>query len=438
MRASTIFALIIAVLVGLGAAVAVKASGLLAPREAKKESPPPQVLVAANNLFEGNYLQASDVKLRPARNGEEVKMLKDGDLLPPMTQAAVKRVAKINIMADTPIRKDMLEDMNPPPDISARLLPNTRAVNVSVLKEHCAGCLIKPGDMVDVELITSVIGPDGTTTRGCTAIIARNAWVVAKRNSLYPMPGSVSGPCPCNYTLAVNAYRAGLIEFAKDKGIIALHPLSEAEKRDYEARLRPRGDGIVTASFSIPDSPEYADEDKRVAAYVSGNYVIGEKDLARLCQLAFTPADKIPSTNRIMKISGLTYAGDHVFDPTGSPAGFVGPGVTDEALYNAATANNPGSVLPTGPRGPTPNNYIPPGLNSPTFVNPFGKLGATRRTGDFRVGSPDPVPGDGRLINANTEHVPPAGAPRVPPGVEEARQLALLMPSPTCRSCQQR
>jgi Flp pilus assembly protein CpaB len=248
MRASTIFALIIAVLVSLGAVIAVKASGILAPREQKKEAPAPVVLVAAANIFEGTFIQASDVRLRPA-SVQEQREQKDGKLLPPVTAAAVKRIAAVNIPADTPLKEDYLDPMRAE-ELGRRLLPCERAINCCVNKQYCAGGLIKVGDLVDVQLITTVEGCEGRTSsdaglgaagdaaattgstgaRNASAIIVRNARVIARRNSLYPVNTPLGPDCCINYTLAMNPYRAGLMEFVKDKGIVALLPLSEAER----------------------------------------------------------------------------------------------------------------------------------------------------------------------------------------------------------------
>lgn len=366
MRASTIFALIVAVLIGLGAAVAVKASGWLMPAEAKREAPMPQILVTATNVFEGNYVEPSDVKLRPARNPDEAQLTKEGELLPPVTQAAIKRIARMNIPADTPIRKDMLEDVSAPPDVSARLLPGTRAVNVVVAKEHSAGCLIKPGDVVDVEFITSAVGADGTGSRGCTAIIARDALVVAKRNSLYPMPGSPRGPCPCNYTLAVNPYRAGLIEFAKDKGVIALHPQSNSDHKDRQLQGRVRDDGMVTASWTVPGSTDYADEDRRVAEYVRGGYVIGEKDLERVCRLGQAPTLSPSPPPVVTKVNDSTPP-KRLDDYVAMQFTFVKPASALASGRNSANAGRqPGS--PNTVTGPGSGRAVP--AQSPSASNP--------------------------------------------------------------------
>lgn len=333
MRASTMFAMIVAILLGLGVAVAAKATGFLSRAEPKKEPPPRMVLVAARNIFDGHCLQTNDVKLRPLRPDEEAA-LKKGDLLPPMTQAAVRRFAKISIPADVAIRKEHLEDMNAPPAIKDRLHPGMRAVNVLVNKQHCAGGMINVGDWVDVQLVTTVEGADAKATSNgqkkatspitASAIIVKHVRVIAKRNSLWPVPTPLGPDCPVNFTLETNPYRAGLVEFVKDKGVLALLPISDTDKRVLEAKrneaMSNNPNGLVQVSYSQPDSAEYQDEDVRVAAYVKGEYSIGEPDLMRIFKLrppAQQPPPPPPFT--INKYVGVQPAGQHIYQ-VGNPA----------------------------------------------------------------------------------------------------------------------
>lgn len=354
MRASTMFALIVAVLVGLGAAVAAKATGLFNRAEPKKEPPPVMVLVAANNLFEGNMLQPTDVKLRPA-SYSEVEQLRRGELLPPVVQAAAKRFAKVAIPADSPIRKDSLEDLTAPSELRARLAPGTRAVNLAIPKHHASGGLINVGDWVDIQLMAAIEAPavplpggaaqaGGTTAQA--AILVRGTRVIAKRNSLWPVNTPLGPDCPVNFTLEMNPYRAALLEFAKDKGTIVLLPVSDYDKRQLEAR---RNDGMnapvtqfVATSYSIPDSNEYQDEDKRVSSFLNGNYVISEADLVRVFQLKYNPPPPPPPPEpRLEKVVGIQPAG---FYRAGSSRGIAGLNTDEIEEGNVAAAQRRGAV----------------------------------------------------------------------------------------------
>jgi Flp pilus assembly protein CpaB len=385
------FALIVAVLVGLGAAVAAKATGLFNKAEPKKEPPPILVLVAANNIFEGNMLQPTDVKLRPA-NFQEAEQLRRGELLPPVLQAAAKRFAKIAIPADSPIRKDYLEDLTAPTELRARLAPGTRAVNLAIPKPHAAGGLINVGDWVDIQLMAAIEAPavplpggaamaGGTTAQA--AIMVRGARVIAKRNSLWPVNTPLGPDCPVNFTLEMNPYRAALVEFAKDKGTIVLLPVGDADKRYLEARrndiLNAPPTQFISTSFSIPDSNEYQDEDKRVASFLNGNYVISESDLARIFQLKYTPPPPPPAPEpRLEKVVGIAPAS--YYAPR--RRGVAGMTPEDEGYEEgpvAAQGRRP--VTPTGMGGSysiggtpaTPFRFKPPAANCNTCPTKCGQ-----------------------------------------------------------------
>src|SRR3954462_14822038 len=99
MRASTLFALTAAVLIGMGVFVAMRMSGFFAPTiVAQKVTAYPTVLVAAKNIFQDTAITAGDVKVRPLR-ADEMKSYESNkyQYLPPVPNAAAWRIAKVNI-----------------------------------------------------------------------------------------------------------------------------------------------------------------------------------------------------------------------------------------------------------------------------------------------------------------------------------------------------
>jgi Flp pilus assembly protein CpaB len=323
MRASTMFALIVAVLVGLGAAVAAKATGVFNRAEPKKEPPPIMVLAAASNIFEGNMIQTADVRLRPA-SLQEVEQLRRGELLPAMPQAAAKRFAKMSIPADAAMRKDYLEDLVAPGELRTRVAPGMRAVNLAIPKHHAAGGLINVGDWVDIQLMAAIEAPavplpggaaaaGGTTAQA--AIITRAARVIAKRNSLWPVQTPLGPDCPVNFTLETNPYRAALIEFAKDKGTLVLLPVGDTDKRGLEARRNDmmnqsvNPNAVMNVSYNMAESKEYREEDNRVGDFLNGNYVISEGDLVRIFQLKYVPPTPPSPISKIEKVVGINTVG---------------------------------------------------------------------------------------------------------------------------------
>ncbi len=94
MRASTLFALVIAVLIGLGVAVAARMSGYF---NAQKKDPEPAlkkqeipVLIAAKNLFAGDLIDSGYVRVRNLRP-EEFDYYKEhkDDYLPALPSACI-------------------------------------------------------------------------------------------------------------------------------------------------------------------------------------------------------------------------------------------------------------------------------------------------------------------------------------------------------------
>ncbi len=73
MKASTLFAITIAVFLGLAVVAAAKYSGIFNPKkEQPTQAPPrPKVLVAAKNLFENMTILPGDTRVREMTDEEE-------------------------------------------------------------------------------------------------------------------------------------------------------------------------------------------------------------------------------------------------------------------------------------------------------------------------------------------------------------------------------
>ena len=288
MRASTLFAVTIAILLGLAAAITVKVTGYFANRT---EAPPARlpevnVLVAARNIFKGDLIDAPWVRLRPLRADELKDYEQNRDKYVPAVMAATSlRIAAKNIEADRPILREDLEPMVKPEALSTRLLPNMRAVNLSVPKEQSAGGMIQVGEWVDVLFTTQITLDSGTTTR--TAAIAHRQRIIAKRNSPWPILSHLPDDKAVNFTLEMNPYRAALVEFSKPKGTLTLLPVSAAEQKTLEAHRAALAEGndvqpVGFAPLAMEDDSEYQDENNRVDAINKGEVSVGPQDLARI------------------------------------------------------------------------------------------------------------------------------------------------------------
>jgi len=289
MRPSTIFILTVAILLGVAAVIAAKVTGLYGQKPAETpvaKTPEPQILVAAKNLFAEDMIDQTGVRVRVLRDDEKAEYEKNKEqYLPAVVQAAVLRVAKVNIEADKPILRSQLHDMAKPEALNARLLPQMRAVNLALIKDQSAGGLVQVGEWVDVLLTSNVDSPDGTTNTK-TANIASKVRVIAKRNVLWNVFSALKDDKPVQYTVEASPYRVALIEYGKKKGQLAIAPLPVAEQKDLEQRrnqaLANPDDAITLVSFEDPRSPGYQIEANRIEAFARGDMAVGDEDLIRI------------------------------------------------------------------------------------------------------------------------------------------------------------
>jgi Flp pilus assembly protein CpaB len=315
MKASSLFTLTIAILLGLAAVVGAKYTGLFdrQPPPQAKETPVPHILVAKQNLFEGLTVASGQVRVRPLRPYELAHYQNNLEkYMPPLQTAAHMRILNRNVEADQPLLKEYFQDQTMPESISSRLDPNMRAVNVAVPKARSAGGLLRLGEHVDVYLTSNICtGPNCDNPLTQTACIARNCKIIVKRNNLWTVLTTDPDNKPLNFTLQANPYRAALIEFAQTKGNLALQPTPANTKATSLA--------AKTGSFSDPDSEEYRDEDRRVAGVVNGELTVSDLDLERIFNLKPMPAPALaPPPIMITRYSGLVKQGTTVFNADGS------------------------------------------------------------------------------------------------------------------------
>jgi Flp pilus assembly protein CpaB len=319
MKATYLFAITISVLLGLTVVAAAKYTGVFEPRkppEEKKEEPI-QILVARQNLFEGVTLMASQVRVRAIRPDELPHYLANKEkYLPPLTEAGHMRVMARNVGADRPLLKEDLQDQTLPDRLALRLDPGMRAVNVVVPKERAGGGLIQLGEHVDVLLTTIVFqGGHSEDALTLTAPIARDLKVIVKRNNLWTVMAPPDDG-PVQFTLQANPYRAALINFAQQKGMLTLEVVPNQPLKGFSNGVSSAG-----ASFADPDSAEYREEDKRVAGILSGELTVGDQDLERIFRLRARPQAPIPAQPiKVTRFSGNALMGVTVFNPDGSVA----------------------------------------------------------------------------------------------------------------------
>jgi Flp pilus assembly protein CpaB len=299
-RASTFFALFIAVLVALAAAAAARyiwyrpTAPVQAVTAVKVERP--KILAARKNLYEGMAPTQADLQLRDMSD-EEIKDSREhpDKYLPPTVEAAVLRIMKTNLGAGQALLQEHLEPIVIPPGLAPRITPKLRAVHVSVPKERSEGGLIRVDEYVDVLLTTAISGDkNNPVATARSAYIASKLRVILKRDNLWPQVLPVPKDEPLQFTLEANPYRAALIEFARTKGDLTLvsTPTPPLAKN---AELK------APATFSEQGSKEYMNEDERVASLLRGDRTVGDADLERIFGL---PPLVVNETFRVEVLNG--------------------------------------------------------------------------------------------------------------------------------------
>jgi Flp pilus assembly protein CpaB len=322
MRASTLFALTIAVLIALGVAVAARYSGFFDSQPPVTKKPEVyQVLVASQNLFKGITLSANDVKVVEIRDQKEIDDYKANrdKYMPAVPAAANYRILARNVVAGEPLMKDDFKEFDIAKPIHARLRPWMRAISVQVPKDRAAGGIIQVGERVDVMLTTQISCADGSCLNPSveSAIIARDVRVIAKRNSLWTILAPIPEDQPLQFTLEANPYRAALIEFARLKGDLTLipTPLPAIVEIPPTPKAPPR------PIFSDPDNREYEDEDRRVDEILANKLTVGDLDLERIFNLKPLPQKAAIPQTRIEQYSDVRPIGVSVFPGKGAPNG---------------------------------------------------------------------------------------------------------------------
>lgn len=257
-----------------------------------KETPPPPpprpfVLVPARNIFKGDAITGVNVVLRQLRADEMEEYEKNkADYLPSLSVAYFRLAAK-DLPGDRPLRKGDLLEAKKPESLNARLFPGTRTITVGISKDRSVSGLIQVGDWVDVYLITDVSRTDNPNAVPYTGLLVPHAQVVAKRDTLYPIYDPLFSDT-VSYTLATNPYRAALLEYGRNVGVLTLTPVSADEKKRLDI-LRDeamKAPGVsVAATFAPPGSPDYKSEQERLQRYSDGALSIGDEDLVRVLHL---------------------------------------------------------------------------------------------------------------------------------------------------------
>lgn len=301
MRASSLFGMTLAALLGLGAVVGAKFMGYFG------EEPVPEtkeavikVLVARKPLFKGVVLSSADVEVRNMVNGEFANYRKHkeaGSLLPPLPHAVDYRVLARNVGANQILIEDYFEPTAFPEGVTERLEPGMSSVHLTLPRDRASGGVLRVGEHVDVLLTTAITPPLKGKAFAASARIARNLKIVVKRDNLWTVMKADPETKPALFTLQANPYRAALIEYSKLKGLITLVPAAASMLTKDERE--PMND---------PDSREYRDEEKRVSEYLNNERSVNDQDLERIFNLrAMMPQTPEPPPLQVEMMTGTKF-----------------------------------------------------------------------------------------------------------------------------------
>jgi Flp pilus assembly protein CpaB len=302
--------------------VAAKLAGYFTtqPLAAEPKKQEIQILVASRNLFAGDMIDTNGVRVRNLQPGEMEHYTKYKDqYLPAVVSAAFLRVPNKNIEADKVILRGDLEEMAKPRALNTRLLPDMRAVNLSLTKDQSAGGLIQVGEWVDIMLTSKISGPGGAILTKTANLVPR-VRVIAKRNTLWPVFAPLPDKKPVEFTLEVNAYRAALIEFARTKGDITLALLPANEQKKLEDRRQQAIKQVAfVRHFLEPNTDEATDEDQRIVSLQKGELSVSETDLVRIFNLKVDTTPPPVANTKIQRIVGIKHQGFAEFNNQGIP-----------------------------------------------------------------------------------------------------------------------
>lgn len=300
MRASTLFGLTIAILIGMAVVFGVKSSGLFSRPVVVATNPDrPKVLVFRSGSFEGLASMSTDVIVRPVDDTEMDQYMKNKHkYMPPIPEAVNFRILARNVYSNEPLLKEHFKDLGLPESFGGLLGPGMRAVNLKLPREDAGGGPLRKGDLVDVLLTTSICtDPSCQYPRTASAPIAFGLKIIIKNDSIFGRMKELDDK-PMSFTLEANPYRAALIEFAKTKGRITLVPTGPHANK-----------GKLDMTTGVNK-----DEETRILRYQQNNSIT-DRDLEEIFKLAAIPLP--PPPIYVEHIGGIQQRGTSVF-PRGS------------------------------------------------------------------------------------------------------------------------
>ena len=203
--------------------------------------PPVEVLAAARNMPAGTLLTANDLTYVPleARNVLSSHIRKESTDTGQEPPAVIGAVTRIQFLAGMPLTDTGLIRPGEDGFLAAVLLPNHRAITITVNQETSHAGMIAPGDRVDVIFTMQVASDDPSQLNSFSRTVLEDIRVVAvgrriesvnyteteQEDSLPPQADSNT------VTLEVRPPEADQLVLASTRGslALALRPLGQAD-----------------------------------------------------------------------------------------------------------------------------------------------------------------------------------------------------------------
>ncbi len=336
MRASSLFGMTIAILIGMAVVFGVKTAGLFDRKlPEKKNEDMPRILVAQTNLFQEMTTTSADVMLRPVDPSELDQYLKNKHkYMPAILAAANLRILARNVPANEPLLREHFQDLGLPDPLGMLLGQGMRAVNLQLPRERCGGGVIRKNDRVDVYLTTQVCADkECTNPESMSAPIALGLKVVVKRDNIWTMLRGDDEGKPIPFTLEANPYRAALIEFAKTRGYLTIVPM-----------------GPVSKKFAVTVN-EDKEEEQRVIDHLERGNPIGNGDIEKIFKLnpiappgGGSPPIMIERWSNVIPKGGHTFPSQAPYSPNIPTAGYQTPDGRPTYGYRFFNPNVPTTV----------------------------------------------------------------------------------------------
>ena len=185
-------------------------------------APPPEVLVAKAQMFEGQFIGPESLVWQAWPTGPlPANYLMQGKVRPTDLVGAVVRS---RITAGQPITFEQVVRPGERGFMAAVLTPGNRAVTVNVNASTGQAGFIFPGDRVDLILTMNVVAPGGGASRHVSETILRNVRVVGMDQSFTDgrKDDKAELAVPRNATLDVTPKQAEAVSVASELGVLSL------------------------------------------------------------------------------------------------------------------------------------------------------------------------------------------------------------------------